>query len=677
MKTHDATRLTKAIAVLIATNAVLLGSHGTGFPVQVNGRVECLVIQPDDKILLSGLFKSVAGQPRTNIARLNPDGTVDETFIPGTSLSPDRLIVQPDGKILVMAPMSTLARLNHDGSLDTGFSPQAALGLVWSMALQPDGRVIVGGQRLAAVVPWGGRGLIRLYSDGSLDANFNADVFSEVQGVGVLADGQILAVDRDGFTFYRPDETAGHTIAIGYNGWQEVLPLSHNGALLLGGNLQYGKAVRVQPDGSVDWSFDLRLNDDGALAVQADEKLVAVGDFSLRSGAHTGYSLARLNADGSLDAVLYRPVDLSLTGPIALEPAGSILFCETDYAGGWTTYVKRLQTAEPAVQVLGFSDSGLTWLRSGGGPDVTQVTFQKSGDGLQWTTIGQGLRTPTGWQLPGVAVATGEVVRAWGFAHSARAYGLVSKSDGLISMQAVMGAPVISVPPKHSTNTIGTTAKFGISVAGIEPLNFQWRKDGINLHGADGPMLTVTNVQPSDAGMFSVVVSNVLGFAHSPAATLDVRLSPAVKRPPLSYAAFLGSTIALDADVAGQEPISYQWIKDQVTLPSATNRVLVVTDLSETDAGSYQLVVSNSFGIELSSAAQVTVSPPPTITFNQGQIRIAGSNVFRVVVEASSDLMTWTPIRTNSPGIRSHFSSAWSDLGSWSAPRRFYRLRID
>lgn len=244
-------------------------------------------------------------------------------------------------------------------------------------------------------------------------------------------------------------------------------------------------------------------------------------------------------------------------------------------------------------------------------------------------------------------------------------------------MQAVVRAPVISVPPQDSTNTIGTTAKFAISVAGVEPLTFQWQKDGIDLPGANGPMLTLTNVQPSDAGMFSVVVSNALGFAHSSAARLDVRLSPAFIRPPLSYAAFLRSTIALDAEVVGQEPISFQWIKDQVALPSATNRVLVITDLVDFDAGSYQLVVSNAFGIEISPAAKVTVSPPPTIAFNQGQVRIAGSNVFRVVVEASNDLKTWTPIRTNSPGIRSHFSSAWSDLGSWNAPRHFYRLRVD
>jgi uncharacterized delta-60 repeat protein len=87
-------------------------------------------VQSDGKILIGGSFTTVGGQSRTNIGRLNADGTLDSGFNPGTDTTVICLALQMDGKILVGGYFSTLdgqsrtniGRLNSDGTLDGGFN---------------------------------------------------------------------------------------------------------------------------------------------------------------------------------------------------------------------------------------------------------------------------------------------------------------------------------------------------------------------------------------------------------------------------------------------------------------------------------------------------------------------------------------------------------------------------
>ena len=117
--------------------------------------VLALWVQEDGKILLSGNFSTIDSRKRNRIARLNSDGSLDETFDPGEgpNSSIRSMAVQPDGKIIVggsfdqfgEVPRRGVARLNKDASLDLGFDPgEGALGL-WRVGLQPDGRVLIAG----------------------------------------------------------------------------------------------------------------------------------------------------------------------------------------------------------------------------------------------------------------------------------------------------------------------------------------------------------------------------------------------------------------------------------------------------------------------------------------------------------------------------------------------------
>jgi uncharacterized delta-60 repeat protein len=127
-------------------------SAGSG----TDGNIFAVAVQPDGGILIAGNFTAVNGRSFPHLARLNPDGTVDTSFNvgAGTEKSVQGIALQPDGKILIGGDFTTfqnqpcphVARLNPDGSLDTTFNPgYGTAGNVGVVALQPDGKVLLGG----------------------------------------------------------------------------------------------------------------------------------------------------------------------------------------------------------------------------------------------------------------------------------------------------------------------------------------------------------------------------------------------------------------------------------------------------------------------------------------------------------------------------------------------------
>ena len=75
-----------------------------------SGSVNGVAVQPDGKVLLSGFFTTAGGLLRTNVARLNADGSGDPTFNPGlglTNLNFLNIALQPDGELLTCAVTGT------------------------------------------------------------------------------------------------------------------------------------------------------------------------------------------------------------------------------------------------------------------------------------------------------------------------------------------------------------------------------------------------------------------------------------------------------------------------------------------------------------------------------------------------------------------------------------------
>lgn len=154
---------------------------GTG----LNMEPRSMLLQADGKILVCGLFDRYNGIARKSILRLNADGSLDDTFDPGTTFTDDvrRMAIQSDGKIVVTGNLRQnfpigvirplIARLNSNGTLDTSFNPGTGFSAQpGALYIQPDGKIIVAGD-FVIYNSDSIRGICRLNSDGILDTTFN------------------------------------------------------------------------------------------------------------------------------------------------------------------------------------------------------------------------------------------------------------------------------------------------------------------------------------------------------------------------------------------------------------------------------------------------------------------------------------------------------------------------
>lgn len=172
----------------------------------VMGRLNSIAIQQDGKILIAGDFENYNGVDIKGIARLNADGSLDTSFESGLGANPNERVhniaLQQDGKILIGGDLTSIdgvarneiARLNSDGSLDTSFDPGlGADNRVVNIALQPDGKILIGGifRSFNGVVR---NRIARLNSDGSLDIGFDSRVGANnrIQSIAIQKDGNII-----------------------------------------------------------------------------------------------------------------------------------------------------------------------------------------------------------------------------------------------------------------------------------------------------------------------------------------------------------------------------------------------------------------------------------------------------------------------------------------------------
>src|ERR1051326_2188479 len=151
------------VAALTFQSAVLRPACGgvlvDGVDPNPHNAVNTIVVQPDGKIIIGGSFTSVGGLVRNRIARLNGDGNVDTTFDSGGEgaggIGPifvSSIALQSDGKVIVGGSFTMLGgqsctnigRLNADGSLDMSFNPGAD-NWVFALAIQGDGKILAGG----------------------------------------------------------------------------------------------------------------------------------------------------------------------------------------------------------------------------------------------------------------------------------------------------------------------------------------------------------------------------------------------------------------------------------------------------------------------------------------------------------------------------------------------------
>lgn len=301
---------------------------GTGF----NNWVYSMSLQPDGKILAGGEFTEYQGSSAPRIARLNPDGSRDSSFVTDSGFNSAISIyeLQPDGKILVGGSFTTykgvsanrIIRLNPDGSRDDSFVIDSGFdNSVSAFAVQSDGKIIIGG----SFTTYKGspvNSIVRVNSDGTLDSSFNIlQGFNDrLRSIVLQSDGTIL-VGGDFSTYQgasagriirlNPDGSRDTTfdMGTGFNNEVHSIIVQSDGKLVVGGlfvtyrGVGANRIARINSDGSRDTSFDVGVGFNTRvrhLALQSDDKIIVGGDFTSYQGTSAN-RIIRLNSDGSRD----------------------------------------------------------------------------------------------------------------------------------------------------------------------------------------------------------------------------------------------------------------------------------------------------------------------------------------------------------------------------------------
>jgi len=203
--------------------------------------------------------------------------------------------------------------------------------------------------------------------------------------------------------------------------------------------------------------------------------------------------------------------------------------------------------------------------------------------------------------------------------------GWISPYYGL-TMSPSASSPTITTQPSATSATAGTAASFSVSASGTAPLSYQWRKDGTAIAGATSGTYTISTVATSDAGSYTVAVTNTAGSVTSNAATLTVTAAdaaPTLKSQPVGATINLGQNSTFSVGLVGTGPFTYQWKKDGATIAGATYVTLRLVNVTAEQAGNYSVVVTNTFGAITSNAAALTVNSPLTLASNPTSRRAA------------------------------------------------------
>jgi len=647
--------------------------------------VHSFALQPDGKVLVGGYFSRINGVIRGGIARLNANGSVDATFQNGMSGADGpvySVVLQPDGKVLIGGGFGSVngvargrvARLNGDGSLDATFMNGMAGvdGTVQSMALEPGGKVVVGGQ--FSQVHGTSRGQIaRLNADGSLDAGF-LNGMSGVDQSGVLSvalqpNGKLLIGGRfttaNGVGVNRiarlnGDGSVDASFGTGAPGpgpfgaaVQAVAP-QDDGKAVLGGIFDSEGSpfniVRVNEDGSLDTGFlDGMAGISGgfggvhAFAQAPGGKILVGGDFRYVNGTSRGH-LVRLNPDGSIDPT-FGNVVLGIGAAsyavysIVLQPDGKVI------VGGRFSWINSaFRSGFARLNADGTLD---TSFGSGGGGMGYFYSMALQPDGK--ILVG-GLGFAGRRNADGSPDATFQATIGGG---GAIVYSVVLQPDGKVliggTFTQVNGTSRNGIARLHPDGSVDTSFQDGMSGAGsvysvalrpdgkvliggaFDTVNGVSRKRIARLHpdgsldttfedgmgGADDSIRALA-LLPDGRVLVGGAFVGVNGVVSPLAARLygDAPVSPEISAQPSSQISYDGCCAIFRVTASGT-PRDYRWRKDGVDLADggsvtgASSSTLTLTGVSAADEGAYSVVVSNVLGAETSDDATLTVAEVP------------------------------------------------------------------
>jgi hypothetical protein len=184
--------------------------------------------------------------------------------------------------------------------------------------------------------------------------------------------------------------------------------------------------------------------------------------------------------------------------------------------------------------------------------------------------------------------------------------GSATSWQAALTVYASAFAPIFQFEPSATTVTAGGSATLSVGVVGSPPINYQWFEGSTEIPGATSASLTFAPVAASDAGTYSVMITDAAGTVTSSSAVLTVEpaggppvpISIALQPNPVS--ATVGGSATFSVAANGDAPVTYQWRRNQSPIPGATSPTFAIPDVQLSDAGTYDVEISNAFSADVS-----------------------------------------------------------------------------
>jgi hypothetical protein len=230
----------------------------------------------------------------------------------------------------------------------------------------------------------------------------------------------------------------------------------------------------------------------------------------------------------------------------------------------------------------------------------------------------------------------------------------------LFKVEFIPGATPASIDldPQDQFVLVGQNASFNVQASGTAPLSYQWYYNTNSvLTNATSSALTLTSVQLSDAGGYSVIVSNSYGSVTSAVAQLTVTtpVAPSINTQPQDQTNVSpGASASFSVIASGSEPLNYQWYYNtNSVITNATDATLTLTNVQVANAGSYSVVVNNIADFVTSSNAILTVNTNPVAPVFNSQpaslVVLAGSTVSFTAVAAGTAPISYQWNKNSAP----------------------------
>jgi len=526
------------------------------------------------------------------------------------------------------------------GDVETGF-PSVALESfgdlqTFSMAVQPDGKIIIGGTHDKTDGLFRGK-LTRLNADGTQDTSFKSYANGWVHAVAVQADGKILVAGAfDSIISPGPP---------------------HSNAVRRG-------IARLNADGSLDATFDANITGFGvtAMAVQADGKILIAGSFTEIGGTARTGGIARLNSNGTLDIAFNPVLGFPFTQSFVVMPDGSIFLVgsinsvggvaryglakltsagvlDTTFDPGFLANASPVVLAQPDGKLLVAANSGLIRLTSTGAADATftPLTYDTAAvNKVESMVLQADGKVIIGGRFTSVnGTARNRIARihtngtldtsfnADGLA-TTRVFGLMLQDDGRLLVGCLGGLKRVlnDVATESLTAPSATSVEWlrGSTMPEVASVQFEqstngttWTTLGAGTRTPGGWQLTGTSVTGSYlraraatlGGYFQSSSSTIVSEAITPAGTPQLR----VQYPASTYLSNGAFTLDLGAQELGASSASFGF----TVLNEGTDTLKrVLASISGPHASDFSVVQLSQPNLAISASRVLNVAFKPT-----------------------------------------------------------------